>query len=131
MTRLNPVRSLTLVAALLALTWLPLAGCASTSHGEPVSAQAYAQPQKTIGAAQAMGADRLPTARLYLSYAQDGVAQADQAIQAGEHDLARLALARAQADANLALTLTHERQMTQQVDEINQRIQRLNSQIGQ
>ncbi len=119
------ILSIPLIA--LALVFVPLVGCTTTSSNQ-VTAREYAQPRETIRAAQAMGASRVPRAQLYLSYAKDSVDQADQALDNGKNYQARLALARAQADANLALTMAKERQMVQQVRQIQQRIQQLDQQ---
>jgi hypothetical protein len=105
-------------------------GCA-TSAAEQVSSDAYSRPQKTISAARALGAENLPEAKLYLSYAREGVEQADRAIQRGQNHAAKLALARAQADADLALTMTKQRRMAVEVHEINERINRLEQQLNE
>lgn len=121
-------RILSIPLIVLALAVLPLVGCA-TAKGEQVTARDYAKPRETIRAAQEMGATRHPQARLYLSYARDAVMQADQALDQGDNYQARLALVRAQSDADLALTLAKERRMVEQVRQIQNRIDRLDEQI--
>lgn len=111
----------TLVVALLALV---LSGCATTDQ-QQISPREYSQPRETVRAAQEIGAQEIPRARMFLTYAVDGINKANKAIQEGETYEARLALARAQADADLALTLAKERRMVRQVREIDQRIQKL------
>lgn len=103
-------------------------GCATADEGQ-ISSRDYARPQKTISAARALGAESMPTAKLYLSYARDGVAQANKAIEVGNNPAAKLALARAQADANLALTMSKRQQMASQVRDINQEIKELDRQL--
>lgn len=104
-------------------------GCATGDEGA-ISAAEYARPQKTISAARALGAESMPTAKLYLSYARDGVTQANKAIEAGNNPAAKLALARAQADANLALTLSKRQKLAVQVRDINQEIRQLEQQLS-
>lgn len=129
MRRARVIRPLLMTFAALALAGAALVGCASAQQ-EQIDARAYAAPQRAISAAQALGAENQPQARLYLSYAQDAVKQADVAIQHGNHDIARLALARAEADARLALTMTQQRQMATEVEEVNRRIQQLDNQLS-
>jgi hypothetical protein len=121
-------RLLSIPILALAMVCLPMFGCA-TSDSQQVTAQDYAKPRETIRAAQEIGANEIPQARLYLSYAKDEVNKASQLIEKGEEYDARLALARAQADADLALTMAKERRMVQQVRQIETRIQRIENQM--
>ena len=114
----------------LALVALPLVGCA-TADSEQVTARDYAKPRETIRAAQEIGANQVPKAKMYLSYAKDEVNKADKLLDEGENYQARMALARAQADADLALTMAKERRMVKQVRQIEHRIQRLENQVIQ
>ncbi|AWV89119.1 DUF4398 domain-containing protein [Bradymonas sediminis] len=121
---------LAMPSLILALVLIPGFGFGcSTGSDAQISARDYARPQKTISAARALGAESMPTAKLYLSYARDGVAQANKAIQAGNNPAAKLALARAQADANLALTMSKQQKMAMQVRDINQEIRQLDEQL--
>lgn len=121
-------RLLSIPIVALALVLLPLVGCA-TADSQPVTARDYAKPRETIRAAQEVGANQVPEAKMYLSYAKDEVNKADKLLEQGETYHARMALARAQADADLALTMAKERRMVQQVRQIETRIQRLENQV--
>lgn len=112
----------------LGLLFMPLVGCA-TADSQEISGQDYSQPHETIRAAEAMGANEVPRARMFLSYAEEQVRNADRAIEAGENNQARMLLARAQADADLALSLAQEQQVSEQVRQIDQRIERLREDI--
>ncbi|MFW6053867.1 MAG: DUF4398 domain-containing protein [Persicimonas sp.] len=121
-------RLLTVPALALGLLILPLVGCA-TADRQDLSAREYSQPRETIQAAQSMGADEVPRARMFLSYASEQMREADQAIEAGENAQAKRLLVRAQADAELALALAQERELRQQVRQIDNRIQRLRQEV--
>jgi hypothetical protein len=121
-------RLLTIPIVALAMVCLPMFGCA-TADTQQLTAKDYAKPRETIRAAQEVGATEIPQARMYLSYATNEVQKADKFLDQGMQHEASLALARAQADADLALTLAKERQMVQQVRQIENRIQRLETQI--
>lgn len=121
-------RLLSIPIVALALAILPLVGCATTDSTQ-VTAKDYAKPRETVRAAQEIGANEVPQAKLYLSYAVDEINKANRHLKNGDNYEARLSLARAQADADLALTLAKERRMVQQVRQIDNRIQRLENQI--
>jgi hypothetical protein len=121
-------RLLSIPILALAMVCLPLFGCA-TADGQEITAKDYSKPRETIRAAQAVGANSIPQARLYLSYAKDEVNNASMLIENGKNYRARLALARAQADADLALTLSKERRMVQQVRQIEDRIQQIDTKM--
>ncbi|QDG49572.1 DUF4398 domain-containing protein [Persicimonas caeni] len=121
-------RLLSIPIVALALAILPMVGCA-TADSTQVTAKDYAKPRETIRAAQEIGANTIPQAKLYLSYAVDEVNKANRYLKKGQNYEARLSLARAQADADLALTLAKERRMVQQVRQIENRIERLENQI--
>jgi hypothetical protein len=89
---------------LLLVAGMSLAGCASA----PVPADRLASAQAGIRAAAEVGAEGVPEAALHLKMARDQVAQATALNRDGETDRAAMVLARAEADAELALTLTRE-----------------------
>lgn len=121
-------RLLIIPALALGLLMLPLVGCA-TADQQDISAREYSQPRETIQAAQSMGADEVPRARMFLSYATDQMRDADRALKAGNTTQAKRLLVRAQADAELALALAQERELSQQVRQIDNRIQQLRQEV--
>ena len=60
-----------------------------------------------IRAAQEVGATELPKASLYLQLAKEGLAKAEALAKDGEKEEAESMLLRAQADAELAIVLSH------------------------
>lgn len=111
-------------AVIFALALLPLVGCA-TGDSDEISAEEYSEPRELIRAAQEVGAEDNPRANLFLGYATEQLQAAEQAREQGNYDRARLLLARAEADADLALTLAQEGRLAQQVDQIDERIERI------
>jgi hypothetical protein len=83
---------------------LALLGCASA----PVPAERLASAEAGIRAAVEVGAEAVPQAALHLKLARDQVAQAKALAESGEHERAAGVLARAEADADLALVLARE-----------------------
>lgn len=123
-------KRLTIPSLIVTVLLVPVFGLGCSTAGEgQISARDYARPQKTISAAQALGAERMPTAKLYLNYARDGVAQANKAIERGNNSSAKLSLARAQADADLALTMSKRQKMAVQVRDVNRQIRQLGQQL--
>ncbi len=83
---------------------LSLLGCASA----PVPAERLASAEAGIRGATEVGAEAVPQAALHLKMARDQVAQAKGLASSGDNDRAALMLTRAEADAELALTLARE-----------------------
>jgi hypothetical protein len=79
-------------------------GCASS----PVPTEQLASAQASVRAAQELGATRVPRANLHLRLAQNQVERARQLSKDGDNDRARIVLTRANADAELAVALTRE-----------------------
>jgi len=79
-------------------------GCASS----PVPTEQLASTQASVRAAQELGATRVPRANLHLRLAQNQVERARQLSKDGDNDRARIVLSRANADAELAVALTRE-----------------------
>lgn len=93
------------LASALALSAL-LVGCGGAS----LPPAKVADTQATISAAAAVGAESHPQAALHLKMARDQLRDAQNLIGDGSDENARLVLARAQADADLAMMLTREAQ---------------------
>ncbi len=86
---------------------LPLAaslGCAAA----PVPAERLASAEAGIRAAAEVGAERVPQAALHLKLARDQLEVAKGLVERGDRERATTVFARAEADAELALTLARE-----------------------
>lgn len=81
-----------------------LAGCAAVA---PPSAK-VASSAAAIRAAQELRAVETPTAQLRLQYAQDEYEQAQKLIAVGDNEKAERMLARAEADAELAVAIAKQ-----------------------
>lgn len=81
---------------------LGIAGCGSSE--EVVNKEASTS---AIRAAQEVGATEVPSASLYLQLAKEGLAKAEALAKDGEKEEAESMLLRAQADAELAIVLSH------------------------
>ena len=87
-----------------------LLGCAAAcliacGGGYPEPKEAQVSTAAAVRSASEVGADRDPTATLQLKYAKDESEEAQQLISKGENQHAEMMLARARADAELALML--------------------------
>jgi hypothetical protein len=103
-----------------------LAGC-----GAPVPTERLQSSAAAIRAAEEVGADRVPEAKLHLQLAKEQSDRAKKMIDNGERDEAKLVLARAESDANLALALARTAQEQHQAQVAADRVQSLESQNGQ
>jgi hypothetical protein len=81
-----------------------LAACGSSQ----VPPAKFADAQSKISAADAVGAAHEPRAALHLKMARDQLGQAQQLANDGEDRDAELLIARAKADAEMALMVTRE-----------------------
>ena len=88
---------------MLSLAAFGLAGCATIV----LPAQQLEQSESSMRGAEEVGALTVPTARLHLQLAKDQTALAKSMAADGD-DRATLVLARAEADAELALGLARE-----------------------
>jgi|GEM_PF-784754 len=84
------------------LASLALVGCGGTA----ASTARMGATQAAIRSAGEVGAEREPTAALHLQYAREQFSQAEQLSRSGEGERAERVLARAEADAELALALS-------------------------
>ena len=88
----------TMLALAMATTSVP---CATTAlRSEPTTSE--------IRAAQELGAPEVPTAALHLQLAKEQLATAEALSAKGDEEQADSMLERAQADAELAVALSHE-----------------------
>ena len=95
----------TMAKRILALAiFTALARCASA----PVNTEKLSSTEAPIRAAEELGAGKVPEAALELRLAQDQMEQAKQLLKNGDRERADMMLARAQADAELAVALAKE-----------------------
>ncbi|MCA9626325.1 MAG: DUF4398 domain-containing protein [Myxococcales bacterium] len=88
-----------LLATLGSVTLLP--ACA----GSQPPTNDLTQAKATIRAAEEVGADGAPSASVYLKLARDGASRAERLMEDDENETARMVLARAEMDAQVALEL--------------------------
>ena len=93
-------------------------GCAST----PLRTEAATSG---IRAAEEVGAAQVPFASLHLQLAKDHLAQAMELAESGKKDRAASMLLRAEADAELAVILSHGAAERQEAEEAMLRVRRL------
>lgn len=92
----------TTLRVLAAAAALLLCACGGTT----ASSRRFGATQAAIRAAGEVGAERDPTAALHLQYAREQLTQAEGLSRGGEGPRAERILARAEADADLAIALT-------------------------
>jgi len=88
-------------------------GCAQT----PPPHSALTDAQARVSAAEAKGAQQVPTASLYLKMAQDGIETARALMAEDKNKRAAMVLQRAQKDAELAASLANEDLMKRKANE--------------
>ncbi len=101
------------------------AGCGSAE----VPAARVADTHAALEAAQKVGAEEEPSAALHLTFAREQIATAERLIDQGDEERAAWMLERAEADAELALALAREAQVSRQVREALDRIRALEDQM--
>lgn len=97
-----------------------IAGCGSSE--EVVNKEASTS---AIRAAQEVGATEVPSASLYLLLAKEGLAKAEALAKEGEREQAESMLLRAQADAELAIVLSHGEADKTEATEALERVKKL------
>lgn len=114
---------------LLALTGaLMIAGCGSSMP--PPDTQMTAS-KADIRAAEEVGAPNIPQAALHLKMARDQITDAEALMKDGENAKASLVLDRADADAQLAIELTHAANMKAKAAQAKQKVQELKKKAAQ
>lgn len=91
------------MVGLLATAWL-----VSACGGAAIPQSQLTASEKAVSEADGGGANGVPKAALHLKQAQDQVAEAKKLIEDEEMERAEWVLRRAQADAELALTMARE-----------------------
>jgi hypothetical protein len=79
-------------------------GCASA----PLPQERLSSTEASVRAAQELGAQQVPRAKLHLQLASEELAKAHKLAKDGDDDLGTLQLDRARADAELAIALSRE-----------------------
>ncbi|HEV8245864.1 MAG TPA: DUF4398 domain-containing protein [Polyangiaceae bacterium] len=96
--------------------------------GAAMPSEKLTNSRASIRAAEEAGAQQTPQAALHLKLARDQVARAERLIRNGQNEDATLALDQAQADADLALALSHETQAKRDAEQAKARIAELREQ---
>jgi hypothetical protein len=109
------------ISVLFGLTASFFIGCG----GAPIPYSQTAQAQSAVGAAEAVGAAKVPQAALHLKMAKDQLQTAQALIAADDNADAALVLERAQADAELALVLARAAQAKTQASAALARVREL------
>lgn len=83
--------------------------------------------EASIRAAAAGGAGEVPAATMYLEYAKEGVAHAEELMEEDDNERAAHVLMRAQADADLALVLARGAAVRAETLRVREQIEELRS----
>ena len=98
-------------------------GCASIRIPE----ESLAREEAAVKSAQELGADNVPQAKLHIKYASDETGDAKKMASNGD-DRALVMIARAQSDADLALSLAREAQVHSEAKRAQEELKNLQSQ---
>ena len=104
---------------------LVMAGCASS----PPPTVELARAQSAVRVADELGAEDSPQAALHVQMARDYLAVAHRRMDDDDNGEAALALRRAEADAELAISLVREAVERAKAEEIVQKVQILRREI--
>lgn len=110
-----------------------MAGLASVlvaCGGASIPASTVSETEASLKAAERMGAEENPEASLYLTYAREQVQRATELADEGEEGRAIMMLERAQADAEVAMSLTREADVRRQVQQTMERIDALRTSVN-
>jgi len=99
--------------------------------GAPKPEARIASSEGAIRGAQEAGAGSVPEATLHLKLAQEQRDQAIQLVKSGDNHRAEMLLARAEADAELAVALAREASARAEADKASETVQDLNKKAGQ
>jgi hypothetical protein len=116
---------LILYATSLVLPLALLNGCASF----PAPTDKMASSEAAVRGAREVGADRVPQASLQLRLAEEQIARAKALMADGDNERAELLLQRAQADAELALSLAREDQARKEAQQLVAKVAELRAQV--
>ena len=100
-------------------------GCGSMPIPDPGS------PEEWVARAQERGTDKNPEAQLHLKLARDGIAEAKKLKSDKKDDEAKLALLKAEADAEYALALLRRDTAKAEAEELKKKIEALKAEMGE
>jgi hypothetical protein len=112
------------LVGLLATAWV-----VSACGGAAIPQAQMTASEKAISAAEGGGANSVPKAALHLKQAQDQVAEAKKLIEDEDMERAEWALRRAEADAQLALTMAQENTAKAEAAEAVEMVQMLREKL--
>ena len=98
--------------------------------GAAVPQEALTAAQADVKGAEVGGAAENPKAMLHLKLAKDQIAEAEKQIKDGDNEQAARTLDRAQADAELALSLSKAAKAQSEASEANDQVGQLKKQIN-
>jgi len=110
---------------ILALLIPVAAGCASY----PAPTDRMASSEAAVRGAREVGAEGVPQASLQLRLAEENIAKARAAMAEDENELADRLLQRAQADAELALSLARENKARNEAQQVLGQVAQLRGQV--
>jgi hypothetical protein len=111
----------------VAVLWMLLVvGCGSY----PPPTDRIASSEAALRGATEVGAAQIPRAALHLKLAEEQIDKAKRFIQDGYNQRAELALQRAQADAEFALSIAREHQTLEKLQVARQNLEKLKAQYG-
>lgn len=93
--------------------------------GAPVPNQQLTTAESSVRAAEVGGANEIPRGQLHLKYARDQINEAKKLMAEDENVLAKYALERAEADAELALAMAENDKAQREAQEQLNRIKEL------
>lgn len=102
-----------------------MAGCASF----PAPTERMASSEAAVRGAREVGAERVPQASLQLRLSEEQIVRAKQLMADGDNEHADLLLQRAQADAELALSLAREDQARKEAAQVVAQVTQLRAQV--
>ena len=112
-----------MVKALIVFSVVFTAGCSSA----PAPNSRLASSQAAVRGAREVGAASVPQASLHLKFSEEQIAEAKAMIAAGDNEQADLVLQRAQADAELALSLARESVAAAEAQRVLAQVQQVRS----
>jgi len=112
-----------IVKAVIVFSVVFTAGCSSA----PAPDSRLASSQAAVRGAREVGAESVPQASLHLKFSEEQISQARAMIAEGNNEQADLVLQRAQADAELALSLARESAVTADAQRVLAQVQQIRS----
>ena len=113
-------------ATIALLSMLGVVGCGSY----PPPTDRIASAEAALRGASEVGAAQVPRAALHLKLSEEQIDKAKRYIQDGYNQRAELALRRAQADAELALSLAREQHTMEKLQAAQENLEKTKAQYG-